>query len=115
MLLLLLLHSSLSKIELHCWLKNMFIFTYILIILGVCGFSFANLKLCPKPVNTLLMKEAFLCSTYETGYSAPLPINLDVEVYFKNVIKIDEDLNLISIQADLWTYWNDPGLALNYR
>ena len=87
---------------------------YILIILGVCGFSFANLKLCPKPGNKLSKKDAFICSRNENGYSEPLPINLEVEVYFKNVIEIDEDLNLISIQADLWTYWSDPGLALKH-
>ena len=92
----------------------MYISKYILIILGVCGFSFANLKPCQKPGNKLSKNEALICSTYETGYSAPLPINVEVEVYFKNVIKIDEDLNLISIQADLWTYWSDPGLALEY-
>ena len=92
----------------------MYISMYILIILGVCGFSFANLKTCPKPGNKLSKNETLLCSTYETIYSAPLPINLEVEVYFKNVIKIDEDLNLISIQADLWTYWSDPGLALDH-
>ena len=91
----------------------MYISKYILIILGVCGFSFANLKLCPKPGNKLSKKKV-LCLTNETIYSAPLPINLELEVYFKNIIKIDEDLNLISIQADLWTYWSDPGLTLNH-
>ena len=34
-------------------------------------------------------------------------------MYIQNVIKVDEDLNLISIQAELWTYWIDPGLGLN--
>ena len=92
----------------------MCIFKYILIILGVCGFSFANLELCPNPEDWLSSKKKELCLTNETIYSAPLPINLEVEVYFQNVIKIDEDLNLISIQAELWTYWSDPGLALDH-
>ena len=94
--------------------ENMFIFKHILIISGLCRFSFANLKIRPKPDEQLPKKKVFICSTNETGYSVPLPINLEVEVYFKNVIKIDEDLNLISIQADLWTYWSDPGLAINH-
>ena len=92
----------------------MFIFKYILIISGLCDFTFANLKHCPKPGVKISKKKAFVCLTNETGYSAPLPINLELEVYFKNIIKLDEDLNLISIQADLWTYWTDPGLALNH-
>ena len=91
----------------------MYIFKHILIILGVCGFSFANLELCSNQ-DWLLSKKKALCLTNKTIYSAPLPINLEVEVYFQNVIKIDEDLNLISIQADLWTYWSDPGLAINH-
>ena len=87
---------------------------HVLIISGLCGLSFANLKLCPKPQDQVSKKEAFICLTNEFGYSTPLPINLEVEGYLKNIIEIDEDLNLISIQADLWTYWTDPGLALNH-
>ena len=55
----------------------------------------------------------FICFTNVTGYSAPFPIILGLEVYIQNVIKVDEDLNLIRIQAELWTYWTDPGLGLN--
>ena len=85
---------------------------HILIISGLCGLSFANLKLCPKPEDQLSKKEAFICLTNETGYSAPFPINSSQELYFKNIIKIDEDLNSISIQAQLWTYWNRPRVSL---
>jgi hypothetical protein len=92
----------------------MFIFKYILIISGLYELSFANLKSCSEPQDEPSKKGTLICLTNETVYSAPLPINLEVEVYFKNVIKIDEDLNLISIQADLWTYWSDPGLALKH-
>lgn len=90
----------------------MFIFNYILIISGLCELIFANLKFCSEPQNKPLKKEAFICLTNETGYSAPSPINSTQELYFKNIIKIDEDLNSISIQAQLWTHWSDPGLAL---
>ena len=86
---------------------------HILIISGLCGLSFANLKLCPKPEDQVSKKEAFICLTNETGYSPPLPIRLHSDLYLKNVIKIDEDLNSISIQANLWTYWTDPGLDHN--
>ena len=95
----------------------MFIFKYILIISGLCEFSFAKLELCSQPQDKSSKKDVLdksVCLTNETGYSAPFPIGLTLELYFKNVIKIDEDLNLISIQADLWTYWSDPGLALKH-
>ena len=89
----------------------MFIFNYILIISGLCALVLAKLKLCSQPQDKMSMKE--VCLTNETGYSAPLPIHLELNFYFKNVIKIDEDLNSISIQANLWTYWTDPGLDHN--
>jgi hypothetical protein len=90
----------------------MFLFKYILIISGLCQLSFANLKLCSEWQDKLSKKEAFICVTNETGYSAPFPIELTLEVYFNNIIKIDEDLNLISIQVELWTYWKDSGFNL---
>ena len=86
----------------------MLIFNYILIISGLCELIFADLKLCSEPQD----KEALICLTNATGYSPPFPIILTQELYFKNIIKINEDLNSISIQAQLWTYWSDPGLTL---
>ena len=100
---------------LNFWLENMFNFKYILIISGLCELSFANLKLCSQPQDKPSKKEVLdtsACWTNETGYSAPFPVNLGLEVYFNNVIKIDEDLNSMSIQAELWTYWKDSGLNL---
>ena len=86
----------------------MFSLNYILIISGFCELIFAELKLCSEPQD----KKALICFTNETGYSPPFPIILTQELYFKNIIKINEDLNSISIQAQLWTYWSDPGLTL---
>ena len=106
--------SLASKVKLfsvpNFWSRNMFIFNCMLIISGLCELIFAELKLCSEPQDKKSKKEAFICLTNETDYSVPLQIRLDLEVYFKNIIKIDEDLNSISIQADLWTYWIDPGL-----
>ena len=90
----------------------MFLFKYVLIISGLYQLSFANLKLCSEPQDEPSKEKAFICVTNETGYSAPFPIHLTLEVYFINIIKIDENLNLISIQVELWTYWNDSGLNL---
>ena len=87
---------------------------HVLIISGLCEFSLANLKICSQSQDKLSKKEVLdespVCLTDENHYSAPFPINLTLDLYFKNVIKIDEDLNFISIQAKLWTYWIDPGL-----
>ena len=90
----------------------MFLFKYILIISGLWQLSFANLKLCSEQQDKLSKKEAFICVTNEAGYSAPFPIQITLEVYFINIIKVDEDLNLINIQVELWTYWKDSGLNL---
>ena len=74
--------------------------------------SYASLQLCSKSQEKLSKKKE-ICFTNETGYSAPFPISLVLVVYIQNVIKIDEDLNSISIQAGLGTYWVDPGLHFN--
>ena len=66
---------------------DMFIFKYILIISGLWQLSFANLKLCSEQHNKPLKIEAFICLTNETGYSAPFPIDLHLEVYFMNILK----------------------------
>ena len=92
----------------------MFIFKYILIILCLNELCFAELKLCSQPPEKPSKKKAFICLTNETGYSVPFPINLTLDVYLKNIIKIDEDSNSISIQAKLLASWTDPGLNLNY-
>ena len=93
------------------------IIKYLLGLSCLINISFASLNFCSESQEKLSKKEvlqdAFICFTNETGYSAPFPITLVLEVYIQNVIKVDEDLNSISIQAELWTYWTDPGLHLN--
>ena len=54
-----------------------------------------------------------ICFTNETGYSLPFPVSLDVEVHLKDIIRIDQDLNSISVRLELWTKWIDPGLGLS--
>ena len=70
--------------------------------------SFAILKNCSKPHD-----QPAICFKNETGYSKPLPTVLDVEVYFMNIINVDEQMNSISIQMSLWTNWRDSRLALS--
>ena len=54
-----------------------------------------------------------ICFKNAVGYSKPYPTVLDVKVFFKDIIEIDEQRNSISIQMELWTLWNDSGLALS--
>ena len=79
--------------------------------------SFASLKFCSeseeKLSKTEVLQDAFICFKNKTGYLPPFQITLGLEMYIQNIIKVDEDLNLISIQAELWTFWIDPGLHLN--
>ena len=70
--------------------------------------SFAILKNCSKPHD-----QPAICFKNETGYSKPLPTVLDVDVYFRNMINVDEQMNSISIQMSLWTNWSDSRLALS--
>ena len=70
--------------------------------------SFAILQSCLKPHD-----QPAICFKNETGYSKPFPTVLDVEVYFMNIINVDEQMNSISIQMSLGTIWSDSRLALS--
>ena len=67
-----------------------------------------HLLSCSKP-----HKEKSICFTNDTGYSMPFPVKLDVEVYLHDIVKIDEDMNSLSVKLDLWTSWIDLGLGLS--
>jgi hypothetical protein len=54
-----------------------------------------------------------LCLTEDGGYTKPLPLVLDTNFYLKAITDVDEAENSIGIQAELWCYWKDPGLALS--
>ena len=43
----------------------------------------------------------------------PFPVSLDVKIFLEDIIRIDQDMNSISIRLDLWTGWYDPGLAFS--
>ena len=86
----------------------MYILTSFLVISCLFYISFADLRNCSLPHT-----KPSICFKNETGYLAPFPTALDVGVYFKDIIEIDEQRNSISIQMELWTVWNDSGLALS--
>ena len=59
-------------------------------------------------------KRKSICFTNETGgYSIPYPVRLSVEVNLEEIIRIDQDMNSVSIRLNLWTYWIDLGLGLS--
>ena len=86
----------------------MYIFMLFLIILHIFQISFADLRNCSKPHTKLA-----ICFKNETGYSKPFPTVLDVGLFVKDIIEIDEQRNSIKIQMELWTVWRDPGLGLS--
>lgn len=86
----------------------MHILKFLMVVSCLIEVCFADLKNCSKPHD-----QPVICFKNKTGYSKPLPTALDVEVHFKDIIEIDEQMNSISIQMNLWTYWSDPGLGLS--
>ena len=67
-----------------------------------------HLLSCSKPQD-----KKSICFTNATGYSMPFPVNLDVEVYLHDIVRIDEDMNSLSVKLDLWSSWIDLGLGLS--
>ena len=58
-----------------------------------------------------------VCYLNKTGYERPLsdlqPITLKTLFYFKAITEVNENENSISIQAELWAFWQDQGLGLS--
>ena len=79
----------------------------LLIISTVFELCSAKLLSCSKP-----HEEKSICFTNATSYSPPFPVSLDVGIFLKDIIEIDQDKNSLSIRLDLWTDWIDPGLSV---
>ena len=89
-------------------MRNMHILKSLLSVSCLIKISFASLKNCSVPHD-----QPAICFKNGAGYSKPYPTVLDVKVYFKDIIEIDEEKNSIRIQMILWTTWNDPKLKLS--
>ena len=76
----------------------------------VCQFNLnmAELKSCSENHDKLE-----LCFTQKGGYKKPLPLVLFSQFFLKAITNIDESQNSISIHAELWCFWKDPGLAMS--
>ena len=79
----------------------------LLVISTVFELCSAKLLSCSKPHD-----EKTICFTNDTSYSAPIPVSLDIGIFLKDIIEIDQDKNSLSIRLDLWTGWIDPGLGV---
>ena len=66
-----------------------------------------HLLSCSKPHD-----EKSICFTNDTSYAGPFPVSLDIGIFLKDIIEIDQDKNSLSIRLDLWTHWIDPGLGV---
>ena len=91
-------------------LRNMHIQKCLLVFLSLLQQNLADFLSCSNPQN-----ESSICFTNDLGYFLPFPVNLDVEVHLKDIIRIDQDLNSISVRLELWTKWIDPGLDLSNK
>ena len=88
---------------------NMYIKKCFLFIACIFELNMAeHLLSCSKPHD-----KKSICFTNDTGYSMPFPVKLDVEVYLHDIVRIDEDMNSLSVRLDLWTNWIDLGLGLS--
>ena len=85
------------------YIKNCF-----LVILCLFDLNLADLLSCLKQ-----HEEKSVCFNNSTGYSMPFPVILEVGIFLKDIIEIDQDKNSLSIQLDLWTGWIDLGLGVS--
>lgn len=78
--------------------------------LMICSFkpNWATLKECAENHDQLE-----LCLTSKDGYSKPFPVVVSTILDLKEIIEININKKSIKVQADLWAYWKDEGIALS--
>ena len=80
--------------------------TRFLILMLLIKLIWADMKSCSEKHDKLE-----ICLKGEEAYTIPFPVLVGSDLYLVEIIDIDEDKNSVSIQVDLWTYWNDPLVA----
>ena len=88
--------------------SKMHVFGYLFLI--ICNFkpNWANLRGCAEKHDQLEF-----CLTNQDGYSEPFPVVVNTNLDLKEIIEIDNNKKSIKIQADLWAWWKDEGVALS--
>ena len=60
--------------------------------------------------DKVLRKQTDANRVCENGNSQPSPIELDTQLYLRDIGKINEEENLITMQMTLYNWWTDPSL-----
>ena len=68
----------------------------------------SDLKSCKEETHV-----SKICLTGENGYLQPFPVVVFSELVLRHLIEIDEDKHSITAEFELWTWWEDPGIALS--
>ena len=88
------------------------VFRYFLFVLSILKPSFAKLRISDLKNCKEESHESRICLTGKDGYFKPFPVFVDSQLILRNIIGIDENEKSISLQLQLWTRWDDPGVAL---
>ena len=113
-------HQVKSGILYLDWLKEysiMFhVLRFLLFVFCILKPSIARLKISDLKNCKEEKHESKMCLTGENGYLKPFktfPVIVDTDLILRNLIEIDENKNSISAEFELWTEWEDPGIALS--
>ena len=87
-------------------------FKYLLFVLSILKPSVAKLRISDLKNCKEESHESRICLTGENGYFKPFPVIVDSQLIVRNIVGIDENKKSISLQLQLWTRWDDPGVAL---
>ena len=76
----------------------------------ICNFkpNRADLKKCEETHDKIE-----LCVTGNNGYFEPFPVVVNTALDLKEIIEINTNKKSIKVQADLWAWWRDEGIALS--
>ena len=84
---------------------------YILVFITIFELSSAALKSCmvekDQPELCFNVKEG------EKNYVNPFPVDLETELYLKEIVGIDEDEKSITMQIILMSHWKDPRITVS--
>ena len=88
-----------------------FAFEYLLLVFCILKPCSARLKISELKSCKEESHNSKICLTGKNGYFKPFPVIVDTNLILRNLIEIDENKNFISAQIELWTAWEDPGIA----
>ena len=52
-----------------------------------------------------------ICFIDNESYKKPYPINLQIQLNLRKIIRIEEERKSISVQLHMYSKWNDSGLS----